>query len=578
MRKARIVLFLLVPAIALGVYVLRDHIPGTGGHSDQGRDELESDIEYGDLPEVSFAMLDGARPIDLIQMDLAFPDALKELDGRPVSLTGFMAPFDDLKDMRRCMIVPSYVGCTFCTPPTLTQVVFVTQGGDESKSKYPFIEEASRVSGIFRISHPESDHPGQQAGFLYSIENAVVSAHEGEAPQRAPGHATPNDHNKGKEAAPLAEVAPADLVEDVSGLLGMEALHSIAIEPVNSERFTEIIRANLESTYPEADRSGQAQAFSSLGLLPTDADWIDTVMNIELTRRVAITSATGKEIYVLDSVPENHPYVRLLLVGEIAEALTNQHFPVKSRQPVGEEVPSMNGDSRRAAMALRHGLNEVAIFRYARSRGISTSSRPPSELGEKSPKSINAPRELYQWLALPREVGPFFVDSLLGSEEPQLGFEAALGEPPSTTMELFRPLFYQDASRWSPDPVPQDFADELLETPPLFTDVLGIGGLIPWLSQWYAVPEAKSLTGNWAGDRWAIWQFPEEEFVLLLETRWNDKDSARNFRESIPYHPYQRVLSDEGGSKRVRFLRGSSESVFEYLPAVYQDAPKKGAP
>ena len=178
----------------------------------------------------------------------------------------------------------------------------------------------------------------------------------------------------------------------------------------------------------------------------------------------------------------------------------------------------------------------------------------------------------------PQEVGPFFVDSLLDSEESQLGFEAALGKPPSTTMELFRPLFYQDASRWRPDPVPEDFADDLLETPPSFTDVLGIGGLIPWLSQWYAVPEAKNLTGNWTGDRWAVWQFPEEEFVLLFETRWNDKDSARNFRESIPYHPYQRVLSDKGGSKRVRFLRGSSESVFEYLPAIYQDAPKKGAP
>jgi len=578
MRKARIALFLLVPAIALGVYVLRDHIPGTGGQSDQGRDGLDSDIVYGDLPEVSFSMLDGARPIDLIQMDLTFPDALKELDGRPVSLTGFMAPFDDLKDMRRCMIVPSYVGCTFCTPPTLKQVVFVTQGGDESKSNYPFIEEASRVSGIFRISHPESDHPGQQAGFLYSIENAVVAPHVGEAPQRAPGHATPNDHSKGKEAVPLPEVAPADLVEDVSGLLGMEALHSIAIEPVNSDRFTEIIRANLESTYPEADRSGQAKAFSSLGLLPMDADWIETVIKIELTRRVAITSATGKEIYVLDSVPENHPYVRLLLVGEIAEALTNQHFPVKSRQPVREEVSSMNGDSRRAAMALRQGLNEVAIFRYARSRGISTSSRPPSELGEESPKLIDAPRELYQWLALPREVGPFFVDILLGAEEPQLGFEAALDNPPSTTMELFRPLFYQDASRWSPDPVPEDFADELLETPPSFTDVLGIGGLIPWLSQWYAVPEAKNLTGNWTGDRWAVWQLPEGEFVLLVETRWNDEDSARNFRESIPYHPYQRVLGDKGGSKRVRFLRGSSESVFEYLPTAYRDAPQKGAP
>ena len=143
----------------------------------------------------------------------------------------------------------------------------------------------------------------------------MVAPHVGEAPQRAPGHATPNDHHKGKEAALLPPVAPADLVEDVSGLLGMEALHSIAIEPVTSETFTEIIRADLESTYPEADRSGQAQAFSLLGLLPTDADWIGTVMNIELTRRVAITNTTGKEIYLLDYVPENHPYVRLLLVG-----------------------------------------------------------------------------------------------------------------------------------------------------------------------------------------------------------------------------------------------------------------------
>ena len=208
MRKVRIALFLLVPAIALGVYALRDHIPGTGGQSDQGSEGLESDIVYGDLPEVSFAMLDGARPIDLIQMDLAFPDALKELDGRPVSLTGFMAPFDDLKDMRRCMIVPSYVGCTFCSPPNLSQVVFVTQGGkDETEGNFPFIEEASKVSGTLRISLAESRHEGQKHGFLYSLENATISPHDGEGPVRAPGHGTLGNHTKGKESDPLPEIA-----------------------------------------------------------------------------------------------------------------------------------------------------------------------------------------------------------------------------------------------------------------------------------------------------------------------------------------------------------------------------------
>ena len=117
-----------------------------------------------------------------------------------------------------------------------------------------------------------------------------------------------------------------------------------------------------------------------------------------------------------------------------------------------------------------------------------------------------------------------------------------------------------------------------MDTPPSATNVLGVGGLIPWLSQWYAVPEAKVLSGKWSGDRWALWEFPDDESILLLETRWQDAEAARNFREAIPYHPYQRVLKPEAGSNRVQLLRGNCESVFTRFPAVYQDAPHKGAP
>ena len=154
-------------------------------------------------------------------MNLAFPESLEKLNGRKVRMIGFMAPFDSLEDMRRCMIVPSYAGCTFCSPPNLRQVVYVTQGGDDSSEKtYSFIEEPSHAVGTLRISLPESSHEGKKHGFVYSIEDAEVTVHTGEAPQRAPSHASPGAHNKDGSAESLSAIAPVDLIPQVAKLLG----------------------------------------------------------------------------------------------------------------------------------------------------------------------------------------------------------------------------------------------------------------------------------------------------------------------------------------------------------------------
>ena len=60
------------------------------------------------LPMIDFPQLGEARPVDLIDMTLEFPESLKKLNGQRVSMVGFMAPFDSLEDMRRCQMVPSY--------------------------------------------------------------------------------------------------------------------------------------------------------------------------------------------------------------------------------------------------------------------------------------------------------------------------------------------------------------------------------------------------------------------------------------------------------------------------------------
>ncbi len=552
--------------------------PTTARAADVGTDD-----DSEDLPVIDFSMLDQVRSLDLIDMEPSFPEFLKELDGRRVSLVGFMAPFDSLRDMRRCMIVPSYVGCKFCSPPKLTQVVYVTQGSDDAhRRSYPFIEPASHVSGILRLSLPESDHEGLEHGFFYSLEDAIVTAHTGKAPTRAPGHGLAPHEPITTEFEP---VALTDMVQLVAEIMGREPLVPIEMQPVSAETFGDIVRADLEATFPEATRAARNEAFRLLGLLPEESDLIEALAEFQLSRRVATTDAKGERIYVLDSVPDDHPYVQLDVVGEIADALNRQHYPRDQKIPDSDRpaggLPESD-DIRRAHDALRKGLKTMTVYRYARPRGIPPGARPPAEVVRETrirrqdktgiERALNSV-ELGVWDAVPSFLGTFFVDSLVGDTGPLSGIEPALARPPSTTMEFFRPRWYQDATLWRPEPVPSSFADNILDSAPDLTDVLGIGGLVPLLRGWYSFDVAKILAGGWTGDRWAVWMFPDGESALMLEIRWQDETSAIQFREAIPRDSLWTLPPHRAGSTVVRMLRADSDDVLSRMIAAAQAGP-----
>ncbi len=524
-------------------------------------------MDAAEVPRaIDFPLLSQVRTLDLIDGRLGFPEVLEKLDGRRVSLVGFMAPLDSLESMERCMIVPSYVGCRFCNPPDLNQVVYVTQGSDDdSRRSYRFIEEPSHVSGILRLSLPENNHDGKRKGFVYSLENAVVTVYPGEVPKRMPSHRT-SPHQPIIE--PLAPVSKADLVQEVVDLLGSEPTRRIKVKRVSAKTFGKFVRKGLEEAFPKSTRGARTHAFSLLGMIPEGADWIDTLAGFQFARRVAATDGTGERVHLLDSVEEDHPYVRLCLVGEIADALTRQHLHRASSGTGGDG----EDDTRRAWKALRQGIRNVTIRRYASSRGISLSARPPANFVPQEKRNLQA-YSMDRWQSLPNDVGPFLIDFLVGPTGPLSGLEAVLARPPSTTMEFFRPLWYQDSSRWRRDPVPSDFADKVAETPPVLTDVLGVGGLIPWLGRGNTGYAAMSLSGQWAGDRWAVWQFPDGTTALLLETRWQDEESALKFRDAIPSHPFQRMSARHKGSSIVRLFRASSAAALMRIAPTNSTVP-----
>lgn len=166
---------------------------------------------------------------------------------------------------------------------------------------------------------------------------------------------------------------------------------------------------------------------------------------------------------------------------------------------------------RRANEALQSGIRTMVVYRYSRARGISPAAPLPNALFQKSEARTFNSIEFELWESLPQDIGPFFVDFLIGATGPFSGVDSALAQPPTTTMEFFRPRWYEKPEVWELKPLPSDFADSLLDSPPALTD---LGGLFPWLAQWFLIESAKSLAGRWAGDRWAVWIFSGEDDAL----------------------------------------------------------------
>jgi len=513
--------------------------------------------------EVDFELLDEARPLDLIEMDLDFPESLSGLDGRRVRIVGFMAPWDSLTDMSRCLLVPSYVGCTFCSPPSLTQVLYIEQAA-RPNSAYPFIEEPSDVVGTLRLPRPGSDAEGHRQGFVFVLEHAVVRPYDDrDAPERVPGHWQVEDpvaHAQQIADEGLPPISWEQLVEEVASIRELAPLRPVAFEPVSPERFAVLTREALERRIPEPGRADQAAAFALLGMRAREGEWLDALTAVALRQRVAKTDAEGERVRYLAHAPLEDPFVRLELVKEIAEALARQHFEAARRERLEDD------DATRALEAVRQGDKQLVAYRYARAGAFSAGSAPPLGLLPDLSRLPAASEALELWYWLPWESGPFFVDSRTGASRPLSLVDPLYERIPGSTVEIFRPRWYDGPELWRRDPVPPDFAEGLLETAPVHTGVLGLGGIVPWLGASYPPDVSKVLAGNWAGDRYALWRLPEGAGeALLLEIRWQDEVSEQRFRDAAPLQPMQFLEGRGGSSPRTWVALAETEAGLERL-------------
>jgi hypothetical protein len=95
-----------------------------------------------------------------------FAKYLKDLDGKQVSLTGFMQPLSGEQELTMFMFIENPVGCWYCEMPEPTEIVFVELPSSKSTQ---FTDGMVRVTGrlVLNSSDPEE--------FLYVLRDAKVA-------------------------------------------------------------------------------------------------------------------------------------------------------------------------------------------------------------------------------------------------------------------------------------------------------------------------------------------------------------------------------------------------------------------
>jgi hypothetical protein len=153
---------------AADTWTHKEHLSGLKARS---RRPLASELAQVDLPPIDAAGLNSLPWVVLGETKVdrhfhpAFPQYLQDLEGKQVSLAGYIQPLGDAADLTAFLLIEYPVGCWYCEMPEITAIVRVELADGETCA---FTRSMVHVQGQLTLNrnNPES--------FLYTIRQAKV--------------------------------------------------------------------------------------------------------------------------------------------------------------------------------------------------------------------------------------------------------------------------------------------------------------------------------------------------------------------------------------------------------------------
>lgn len=506
----------LLALLAAGVVAL--------SYLDGGKDAGETpSADTGTSAEViDFKFLDQTLVDPAATTKVSYPPELAALDNRRVSIVGFMAPFEEIDNMQRFMLLPSYVGCFFCSPPSFTQVLLVEQR-KKSQGKLPFVNDAINVTGTLRLYSKESQHPAHKAEFVFALDDAVVEVATGanvpvrvNTQPRKPIASDPLAQAPPAGATPHKAFQPQFLLPAVSDLRKLPMLRAIKFSPVAPEEIERLISEHVRQQHSPEDWKARERAFIALGFADAPFDLPRTLAGLALRRSAGFFDPKTDTIFYNQTRQFSKPESRLEMVRLITEALLAQNVEL------GKALDAKDDDAVLAATTLLVGdIVRTSKIYDQRTRLVSGST---SNLSNPYPGYPAPPAAIEQLFEFPYQAGLPFIEHAYPLDQLEK-LNDAYAAPPRTTAQVFHPELFSDPKRFTASPV--TWADERFQNnQPLHSGTLGEAGLAAWLIR---NPPAKDRASGWRGDRFAVWDGGKEGDTAFMETHWADEASADAF-------------------------------------------------
>jgi hypothetical protein len=136
---------------------------------------LPQHIDEGALPEIKgdglndlpWAVLADTR-LDK-KLKPTFPKYLRDLDGKHVTLIGYMQPLGTDLDCVSFLLIENPVGCWYCEMPDMTGILQVEM---PSSKTFAYTHNRIRVEGTLTLNPVDAEN------FLFTITNAKVEEDE----------------------------------------------------------------------------------------------------------------------------------------------------------------------------------------------------------------------------------------------------------------------------------------------------------------------------------------------------------------------------------------------------------------
>jgi hypothetical protein len=332
--------------------------------------------------------------------------------------------------------------------------------------------------------------------------------------------ATTRATSSGGSPNPADLAVYAQIESQVQALRGLSARSPVTPVLLDSQGVGDwLARANAAQTDHQA-MANQSTLFIHLGLLPPGSSLEQMELELEAGQVIGFYDPTSKGLYVLSESGGVGGMEKVTFSHEYTHALQDQNFGLDK---LALDTPDQ-GDRDLARTAVIEGDATILMTQWA-TKYLSLVEliqiAGESLSGPQADQMAQAPRILSETLMFPYEDGQSFVHGIYDG-----GGWAAVNElyanPPDSTSQILHPDLY--TGHVKPVAVTVSAAPASLSGWKLtMQDTLGELELRIWLegaSSEGVDARAAAAVSAWAGDRVGLYEGPNGEWAVVLQTAW----------------------------------------------------------